>query len=813
LFLLLPPFIKFFENESFRYWGDVRESCFAKYGETEESVSWFQREASLQMFLYLSFSLILAVVGFIWGVTVFVYSGRGTPSWTEPREKPLQLLCHVNLTLFHALRVVCCFWGVVCLTLIEQYCACFRIEHFSVDTFIGVQNELEHICRNYNWTVTCLVGLVITHMIDALVVTISLTYFFCKCIPVTKIATKIMFLSRERLWKICCRFCFVNLSCFTCFLYGGGEAMRGDLTDFAVLMSKYFGYEDYLDVTASDAFAALLMLKRSHLQDEMEAKQRFAKRAMEREKENQQDEADNDATGVEQAKRHYDILNRIYQSARFTLHILTSHQGVQEAERVVQSWTPALSVSYVEASKSSIIEEEDEEDDIVDTDDPQIATSTAKPPPLRLIPRIRSTLNVRNETEIMVVAEGARFIHHAEAIYFWAAVKKKAPFLKRWQNNAIKKKADSILIDHARQFTGLAPIPGISPRDVQYTQFKQSMSATPYVVVVDHSWRSVCISIRGTVSIEDMLTDITLQPAELQDQGELRGFDGTGKFCHRGVKARVEWIYDDLKENCNLHDLLVSDDAPFKGYRLRVTGHSLGAACAALLTLFLRNGFPRVRCLAFSPPGCTVSENLSIEMEEYVTSYILDTDVVGRASAEAFLGFRDELLEIIARIKIPKHKVFVAGRKEKGRAMPLDEFNRQALCSTLEIDRSTDYAKKLDIFYELESEKKEQVVKLYPPGRIIQLFRTINLPKSNSACGLCCCGPEADSRVDVLEDVPYTARWAEREDFSRLVLSSHFLSDHETANVKGQLHILAERAGLKEPFSSVLPPQQDVEEA
>ncbi len=39
------------------------------------------------------------------------------------------------------------------------------------------------------------------------------------------------------------------------------------------------------------------------------------------------------------------------------------------------------------------------------------------------------------------------------------------------------------------------------------------------------------------------------------------------------------------------------------GWRLVVTGHSLGAGAAALLALLLRPSYPNVQCWAFSPPG------------------------------------------------------------------------------------------------------------------------------------------------------------------------------------------------------------------
>lgn len=46
-----------------------------------------------------------------------------------------------------------------------------------------------------------------------------------------------------------------------------------------------------------------------------------------------------------------------------------------------------------------------------------------------------------------------------------------------------------------------------------------------------------------------------------------------------------------------------------QSYELVVVGHSLGAGIASLLALLLRPMFPKLRCFAFSPPGCVMSEN------------------------------------------------------------------------------------------------------------------------------------------------------------------------------------------------------------
>lgn len=252
---------------------------------------------------------------------------------------------------------------------------------------------------------------------------------------------------------------------------------------------------------------------------------------------------------------------------------------------------------------------------------------------------------------------------------------------------------------------------------------------------------------------------------------------------------------------------LLGENGTHGGYRLRVTGHSLGAGAAVILTLLLRCEYRNVRCLAFSPPGCTASANLADECSEWTTSYILDTDIVPRVSVESFEALRDETLEMIARIKIPKYKVMRYRKRAQkdGKGMSLDEFLAYSLHHKEDIEESK-FVEQLREFREFQKSLKAKhelhYVSLFPPGKIIQLFgsgtfaeKMMRSAKERAT---------STSAVELEIEKPYTARWAEKTDFREVVLSSHFLSDHKTANVKAELHAVAERFGLKQPFSSVL---------
>ena len=66
-----------------------------------------------------------------------------------------------------------------------------------------------------------------------------------------------------------------------------------------------------------------------------------------------------------------------------------------------------------------------------------------------------------------------------------------------------------------------------------------------------------------------------------------------------------------------------------QGYKLVITGHSLGAGVASILALFLQPVYGNLVCYAYSPPGCTFrSVNLAcgvslLQMSVVISHYFL----------------------------------------------------------------------------------------------------------------------------------------------------------------------------------------------
>ncbi|GAB4816306.1 hypothetical protein N2152v2_003352 [Parachlorella kessleri] len=85
------------------------------------------------------------------------------------------------------------------------------------------------------------------------------------------------------------------------------------------------------------------------------------------------------------------------------------------------------------------------------------------------------------------------------------------------------------------------------------------------------------------------------------------------------------------------------------GWQLVVTGHSLGAAVACMLSFQLRDRFPDLRCWAFNPPGGLLSLNLSEVAQCFCTSVVVGKDLISRLSFNNTKRLVDEMVTALAR--------------------------------------------------------------------------------------------------------------------------------------------------------------------
>ncbi|EQC26976.1 hypothetical protein SDRG_15191 [Saprolegnia diclina VS20] len=134
--------------------------------------------------------------------------------------------------------------------------------------------------------------------------------------------------------------------------------------------------------------------------------------------------------------------------------------------------------------------------------------------------------------------------------------------------------------------------------------------------------------VRGSKSVQDILTDLQVAPGDASSHGPLDA------FAHHGMAQAAAWMkaqtIDALRE---LHG---------RGYRLMVNGHSLGGGVAALLAVMLHTEFPDVKCYAYAVPACANRETAAA-CAPYVHSVVLRDDFVPRAKTHNIVRLSTEL--------------------------------------------------------------------------------------------------------------------------------------------------------------------------
>jgi len=138
-----------------------------------------------------------------------------------------------------------------------------------------------------------------------------------------------------------------------------------------------------------------------------------------------------------------------------------------------------------------------------------------------------------------------------------------------------------------------------------------------HMVVVDHKHKKVVLSIRGTFCLEEIVLDVAAFSRE---------FCGGEAHSEMANMAERVWtvagpkVCDVLKKN--------------QGYEFILTGHSLGAGAAALVTILVqnRNLLPtkeqKIRCFAYaSPPVYTPLEFVPRSVQA-TTNFVHQNDVV-----------------------------------------------------------------------------------------------------------------------------------------------------------------------------------------
>lgn len=347
-------------------------------------------------------------------------------------------------------------------------------------------------------------------------------------------------------------------------------------------------------------------------------------------------------------------------------------------------------------------------------------------------------------------------------------------------------------------------------------QERQVLGVLPYFVGVDRIAKEVILSVRGSLSLEDVVRDLIFEPADLTEwlhptQATAMRVPPEVKFAppdarhaaHAGILDAARATLLDIQNNINLEEMLLVPDAPYKGYRLIVTGHSLGAGCAFLMCLYLRHFFPNLTCWAFSPPGGLVTSELAKSAGDWCTSVVCGKEWIPRLTYSTFDRMRSEMVFAGLRCKLPKAVVLSAWLV--GKRWKEDDLFHPPSRLTNELEQVLEKYEGSLHRAASEASAYEAAKHFAPPGKLLYLAPTGKEDRKSRYGGL-----KDDYRQ-------FRAVWTTCDDLLKdgILLSSRMMADHMpdyAVQVLKQLAVAAEK-GENTTSVSDLAGNQAVEDA
>ena len=204
--------------------------------------------------------------------------------------------------------------------------------------------------------------------------------------------------------------------------------------------------------------------------------------------------------------------------------------------------------------------------------------------------------------------------------------------------------------------TALQKITGLHDDDILLTSFDNTIYKPCFYVAIDRPSDSIIVSIRGSQSLSDAITDIVAMPIGI----EVDTLEPGSCFVHNGMFKSATNVLSLLEKHGVLQPILTGE---YQNKKLMVIGHSLGAGTATIMSILLWSRYPalrsRMQCLAYSPPGGLLSKNLSELTKDFVVAPFVGFDVVPRMASHTFDDLRQSMLSALAYTTKSKAEITV----------------------------------------------------------------------------------------------------------------------------------------------------------
>ncbi|KAL1488240.1 hypothetical protein ABEB36_015195 [Hypothenemus hampei] len=333
-------------------------------------------------------------------------------------------------------------------------------------------------------------------------------------------------------------------------------------------------------------------------------------------------------------------------------------------------------------------------------------------------------------------------------------------------------------------YAALQKLTDLGDIEIVYVTYHVDVGETTFFVAVDYDRKKIVISIRGTLSMKDILTDLNAESETIPLNPPREDWTG-----HKGMVQAAQYIQQKITEEHLIEKARARRvDKGTKDFEIVIVGHSLGAGTAGILGILMRQEYPTLQCFCYSPPGGLLSAPAVEYTKEYTVSVVLGKDVVPRIGLHQMETLRTDLINAIKRSVDPKWKTITCSIICCGCSQPTSAVEMShGETEVCEYMRSKENARCMGTHPSDSSIALTSHQPLYPPGRIIHVVR--HHPTS---------GQQALSSKEPV----YQALWAANTDFDEVLISPVMIQDHMPDKVLEALNKVVTTMGPKKPHRS-----------
>ena len=266
--------------------------------------------------------------------------------------------------------------------------------------------------------------------------------------------------------------------------------------------------------------------------------------------------------------------------------------------------------------------------------------------------------------------------------------------------------------------------------ELLYGNFGNDVLLSPFCIFHEFDKKRIIIVLRGTLSLEDAITDALAATVEMKKAGEKWGFDGKDRFVHQGYLESAMFIRQQIEDTHILDKFFATkgDDNAAPEFELYVTGHSLGGALSSLLGYLLKPKYPYVKCVSFAPPALVLDQRTAEETSDFITSVVLGEDAVPYTNLQTLSHLRERVLNALSRAKVNKSKILQTIFKDfEVDELMYDEGKQPE-------NKYTDIINKFNEKIEEKNSMNDHVPQCAIPGRIIHFVRNEDTVSTSCPC-------------------------------------------------------------------------------